>query len=181
MKLNDFLTAQGRSRPAPTRPVNFKVLGVNGQMAGLVADAGAELAFVPEAARQEALRDANRAVAEAYVDQPVPEERRDDEGKYHVLFRALRDKDDVRQPFADSVKELKNALVLPEAARLWREYHQFVDEEFPDAVDADTFEKLVEEARRSFLSDLLSRFGFDAVRRSMPGLLARLKTSPTRT
>jgi hypothetical protein len=181
MKLHDFLTAQGRAHPSPTRPVAFKVLGVDGQMQGLVADAAAELAFVPEAARQEGLRDAERAVREQYGEDAAPEDRRDDEGKYHVLFRALRDKDDVRQPFADSVKELKNALVLPEAARLWREYHQFVDEEFPDAVDAETFEKLVEAAKTSFLPALLSSFGFDAVRRSMPGLLARLRKSPTPT
>jgi hypothetical protein len=181
MKLSDFLNAQGRARPAPTRPIAFKVLGVDGQMNGRVGDASAELAFVPEAPRQEALRDAERAIRDHYGDQPIPEDRRDDEGKYHVLFRALRDRDDVRQPFADSVKELKNALVLPEASRLWREYNQFVDEEFPDLVDAETFEKLVEEAKNHFLGDLVCSFGFDVVRRSMFGLLARLKKLPTPT
>jgi hypothetical protein len=69
MKLNDFLTAQGRSRPAPTRPVTFKVLGLDVQMQGLVADAAAELAFVPEATRQEALRDAERHLRETYGDE----------------------------------------------------------------------------------------------------------------
>lgn len=181
MKLHDFLTAQGRSRPAPTRPVTFKVLGVDQRMQGLVAEAQAELAFVPESVRQEALRDAERVIRETYGEDSIPDDRREDERSYHVLHRALRDKDDVRQPFADSVKELKNALVLSEARRLWIAYQQFVEEEFPDIVDAETFERLVEESKKTSLPALLSSFGFDAVRRSMPGLLARLRTSPTPT
>src|SRR5437660_205856 len=115
MKLHDFLTAQGRARPAPTRPVTFKVLGVDGQMQSLVAEAAAEIAFVSESLRAEALREADAAIAKEYGGQPIPDDRREDERMYHVLHRALRDRDDVRQPFADGVRELKNALVLPEA------------------------------------------------------------------
>jgi hypothetical protein len=181
MKLGDFLNAQGRARPAPTRPVNFKVLGVDGQMSGLVAEVSCEIAFVSESQRQEALREADAAIAKDYGGQPIPDDRREDERMIHILHRALRDRDDVRQPFADGVKELKNALMLPEAARIWKAYLGFVEEEFPDQVDAETFEKLVEEAKRAFFPEALSRFGFDAVKACLPGLLLRLKTSPTQT
>lgn len=181
MKLSDFLNAQGRARPAPTRPINFKVLGRDQRASVMVADASAELAFVPEGARQEALRDADKIVMDAYGSATVPTDRREDERAYHVLYRALRDKDDPRQPFADSISELKGALVLPEAQRLYNEYKQFEAEEFPDIVDAEMFERMVEEAKKNSLSDLLSSFGFDVVRRSMPGLISRLGKSLTQT
>lgn len=172
MKLHDFLGQQ--ARPAPTRTVTFRIMGNDSRMVGRVATATAEIAFVPEGVRQRAIREAEKAIAEEYAGEPVPADRREDERSYHILFHALRDKDDVRQPFADSVKELKGALVLPEAQRLWSEYKQFEAEEFPEWVDGDTFEKLVEEAKKNSLSVLLSSFGFDVVRRSMPGVIARL-------
>lgn len=177
MKLGEFLSQQGAgARQAPTRTARVKLVGVDGQMLGRVADARAEIAFVPEAARQEALRDADRAIRDLYGKDPPPDERRDDEHKYHILHRALRDCDDPRQPFADSVRELKGALVLAEAARIWAEYCQFVEEEFPDSVDTETFERMVEEAKKASLPGLISSYGFDAVRRSMPGLLALLRS-----
>jgi hypothetical protein len=161
--------------------MTFKVLGVDGQMTGLVAEVSCEIAFVSESQRQEALREADAAIAKEYGGQPIPDDRREDERMYHVLHRALRDRDDVRQPFADGVNELKNALVLPEAARVWKAYLGFVDEEFPDQVDAETFEKLVEEAKTHFFADLVSSFGSDVVRRATPGLIRRLAKSPTQT
>jgi hypothetical protein len=181
MKLAAFLAVHGRSLPAPTRSVKFKILGADVRKSGTVAPAEAEIAFVSETSRQEALRNADAAIATEYEGQLPSGDRREDERMYHVLHRALRDKDDVRQPFAESPDELKAALVLPEAARIWREYLQFVDEEFPEWVDAETFEKLVAESKKTSLPDLLSSFGSDVVRRSMPGLLSRLQRSATPT
>ena len=174
MTLADFLK-QG-ARQAATRSVSFKVVGQDSQARALVADARAELAPLSEHQRQEALREAERALRETYYKDPIPDARRDDEGMYHVLTRALRDPDDPRRPFADSVRELKGALVLAEAARLWSAYVAFLDEEFPDIVDAETFEKLVDAAKKVSLIDLISSFGYDVVSRSIGGLLSRLRT-----
>ena len=174
MKLGDFLTRAGSSRPSPTRSVSFKVIGYDKQHVKHISDATAELAFVNETERQEALRDANKIVKEAYGEAEIPPGRRDDEAKFHILFRALRDTDDVRQPLAESVKELKNALVLPEAIKVWEAYCQFVAEEFPDQIDAEMFQKMVEEAKQCFFVDLLLHFGSDVVLHAMPGLIRAL-------
>lgn len=173
MKLGDFLK---QGRPSATRTVTLRVLGVTANEAKIVADAKAEIVCVSERERQEALREADEAVRKLYGGDP-PEDRRSDERMYHVLHRVLRDVDDHRQPFADSVIALKNAFVRSEAVRAWSEYVGFLDEEFPEAVDAETFAKLVQATRTAFLPDMISSFGFDAVRRSMPGLLALLRTS----
>lgn len=176
MKLHDFLSAQGGVRTAATRPVKMRVVGLDPSARSVVAEARAEIAHVSERERQQALREADRALHDLYLHDPVPEDRREDERTYHILQRALRDADDVRQPFSDSVTELKSALVLAEARRVWAAYVQFMEEEFPDQVDGETFERLVEEAKKASVPDLIASFGFDAVRRSMPGLLATLRT-----
>ncbi len=40
--------------------------------------------------------------------------------------------------FADTVDELRQALVLPEAQRLAAEYEKYLTDEFPQVVDDDT-------------------------------------------
>lgn len=166
MKLNDFLL---QGRPAATRSVTFRVLGNDAGMNGVVADARAELAYVSEHVRHEAMREADAALREAYAGKDPQEDRRNDERTYHVLCRALRDADDVRQPFAGTVRELKGALVLAEAHRIWAAYADFMDEEFPDEIDAETFEKLVADSKKNTLADLISSYGYAAVRRLMSG------------
>lgn len=177
MRLHDFLS-QGRSRPAPTRPITFKIVGTDAQEMALVGEATAVLAFVSESQRHEAFRQIEADLAKEYHGAEgapdVPTARHDDECMYAILRIALRDKDDPRQPFCNSVKELKQALVMSEAAEIWKAYKQFEAEEFPEWVDKDTFSKLVEDAKKNSLSALLSSFGSDVVRRSMPGLIARL-------
>lgn len=175
MKLGDFFERGGSGCViTATRPVRFRAVKVDAAGVRRTATVQAEIACVTEAQRQEALRDAERVVAKLYGDTDAPTDRREDERKYHVLFRALRDKDDVRQPFADSVDELKDALVLAEASHVWREYLAFDEEEFPEVVDEETLNALVEEAKKKSLADLLSSSGYAVVRRCLPGLASRL-------
>jgi hypothetical protein len=149
-------------------------MGLDSQHSAIVTEAKAELAFVTEFDRQEAMRTAEKELKALYGSEEISDDRRRDAYTYHILQRALRDADDVRTAFAGSVKELEKALVLPEANKIWSEYIQFCDEEFPDYVDPDTFEKLVAAAKKDSVSTLISTFGYEDVRRSMPGVLALL-------
>lgn len=179
MKLAAFLEA-GSSRPSATRTVTFKALGFDSQARRLVVDATADLAPLSETERQDALREAEAALRTQYGLDAIPEDRRGDEQQYQVLARALRETDDVRKPFSTAT-ELRAALNVREASRLSQEYALFLEEEFPDVIDGETFEKLVEEAKKNSLPVLISSFGYDVVRRSMPGLLVlwRRSTPPT--
>ena len=148
MKLHDFLSNKSKSRPSPTRTVRFKVVGFDDRHERVVSDAVASLAFVDEAQRQEALQLANAELTKAYKDDPIPPDRRTDEESYHILQRALRDADDPRQPFAEDVRELKNGIVFKTLLHLLKDYFEFVEEEFPAAVDDEGFKGLINEAKK---------------------------------
>ena len=178
MKLRDLLSSAG-SRLAPTRPIRWKAIGYNERHERVMADVSAVFAFVDERQRQEALRDAAKALAKDYGSEPVPPSRRTDEESYHLLNRALRDADDPRSPFAESVEELKQALVFEATREVMSEYDRFCVEEFPPEVSEEEFKELVAEARTSFLSDLLSSSRSLQIRRAWPSLVAHFGASPT--
>jgi hypothetical protein len=171
MKLDAFL-AGGGAQHAATRTFKIRVVGKDPQENNVVGETEVDIAFVPERYRQEALRDAAKALHEAFGDTPVPEESADSERKYHILLRALRDSDNPKEPWCGNVTKLKNALVIREANRAWDEYCLFLEEEFPNQIDNETFANLVEQAKKVSLPDLIDSFGFDVVRRSIFGFLA---------
>lgn len=173
MKLSDFLSqAGGHASLAPTKPVKFKVLGRNQGGEQVVADAEAILVFVSEKERQEAIRDAHQELRRLYDKMPVPDERLSDEISYQLLFRALRDSTDQRVAFAGSVPELRAAMSLRVCSELVATYHEWVAQEFPEEIDEEQFQKLVEEAKKVCFFDLVSAFGSRTIQRAMPSLLA---------
>ena len=173
MKLGDFLSQAGSSTPAPTKPVKFKVLGINGEGQQVTAEAEAVIVFVDEHARQEAIREAHKDVRERWKNEDVPPDRLDDEITYQFLLKALRTADDPRRSFCASARELRNALTLRVCGSLMQQYRAFADEEFPDDVDNATLEELIKEAEKKSFADLISARGFSLIHRALPFLAAR--------
>lgn len=174
MRLGDFLDAPA-TIPVVQRLVTFRLVGTNRSGERVKHEqAQALLWFVTEWQRQEAYRDADKALAEIYKDRPIPVDRLIDERNYHVLFRALRDPSPPHPTFADTVLQLQNALVIDEAQHVWSEYERFREEEFPSHIDEKAFAALVEEAKKNSLSDLLTSSGSSLIRRAWPSLLRAL-------
>lgn len=163
MKLSDLLDSP-QAHHVRDRRVNVRVLGLNARGEVFKAEeAPVALRFVNEQDKAEAHRDADRLVREQYADAgDVPEDRREEERIYHVLFRALRCADEPAKPWADTVLQLKRCVTSREAMRLWNEYKGWEMEEFPAVLDPETFSKLVEDAKKNFLPDLLKSYGFNA-------------------
>lgn len=171
MKLADILDSPQAHHVNP-RPVKFRIAGVNSRGEQVKAEeASACFRFVSEQERAEAYRDGDAEARKLYGSGVEPSlDRVVAERNYCILFRILRDADDPKTAFAASVLQLKNVLVLDEAKRLFDEYETWVAEEFPDTIDEETFAKLVEDAKKKSLSDLLTSYGFKAIRRALPSL-----------
>jgi hypothetical protein len=171
MNLSDFFSTAARAVPAPTRAVTFKVIGSGPGSTRIVVDAKAELAFVDEDDRLKALRSASDYIKKTYDGEP-DRGRRFDEEIYFVLLLALRDADDINAPFASTALQLRNALVLPEALRLWDAYQRFLREEFPEEISAEEMAELVEEAKKKSLLALLSSKGSSQILSAWGSLVA---------
>jgi hypothetical protein len=143
MRLGNILRTAGTARPVNPRPVEFIAVGRDMHtFQPLVANAKAIFVFVDEDQRQALRVDARTKLAERFGDRIVPDDVVRDEIVYHKLFHALRDAEadanGLYGRFADTVDELRQALVLPEAQRLEREYEKYLADEFPVAIDDDT-------------------------------------------
>ena len=151
MRLSDHLNAQVRAgtTPAPTHPVTFRALARGTRGDRYVVDTPAMLAFVDEDEREAALDAAEAAVRRVYPDGTAPEEKRRNAVAYEILLRALRDAAEPRAQLAASVEELRKALVQPVATRLYADYIEFVEREFPATPTAKQFEELAEEAEKN--------------------------------
>lgn len=167
MRLGDFLSA---ARPIQSKPVKFKAIGKDSSGNVVQCDVDAVFVFVDEYERQRARADAQDALRKEYKDADPPTSVASDEIAYHFLYRALREAGDERVHFAENVRALKNALVAKEAARLDEEYNAWVDLEYPDSVSPEDFEKMKAEAKSLFFADLLTAYGFSAIRRALPSL-----------
>lgn len=170
MRLQDFLNSATNS--APVKHIKIKVQGEGTNKSGKVSGTvDATLVFVSETERAEAIRDAHKVVREGNLAEVTLE----NEIAFQVLHRALRDStsDNYIVPFAESVKGLKNALVLVEAQRVYNEYSNFMEEEYPPSVDSKQFEELVKEAEGKSLAALLSEYGSSAIRQALPSLAVR--------
>lgn len=163
MNLSDILNSP-QAHHVRERRAMVRVYGMNARGEVVKAEeVPVSLRFVDEQSKAEAHRDADAETARLYASAgPVPEDRREEERIYHVLFRALRDADRPEKPFADSVLQLKRCIVAREAMRAWNEYSGWELEEFPPAIDAETFGKLVADAKKNCLFDLLTSYGFNA-------------------
>jgi hypothetical protein len=176
MKLGDILRG-ATMRPSVTRPVTFKVRCENPD--GVVVDGLAKAVFlaVPEDQRTEALFEAQAALEKRFPGKAPPAGVAGDEEAYHLLFRALHDAEPrangTYARFADTVTELRNALVLPVVQRLYAEYHAFVASEYPPMVPDEEFDKLVEEAKKNSMADLLSSYGFERCAALLSSLAVR--------
>lgn len=183
MKLGEIITGKaGGVYDAPTRPVRFKVIGKRANGEQVVADAEAVIAFVPESQRVESRVAADKALRMSFPDGNAPADLLNDERVYHLLLKCLKDSDDHRQPFAMTVDELKGSLHRRVAVDLYTAYEKFSADEFPEEMDVDTFEQLVEEAKKKSLCDLLSSHGSELILRALPSLAAHFgKSQPTPT
>jgi hypothetical protein len=184
MKLGEILRKSGGAFRAPTKPVKFKVIGRDPSSGDqTVADAEAVLVFVDESEREEALIESEKYIRKKFPDGVMlSADRLTDSHTYHLLAKALRDADDPRQPFAaGGVSELRASLHRNEAQHVYSEYLRFVDEEFPEHVDDETFEELADAAAKKSLRDLLSSFDLSTIRRALPSLVARFSKSTTPT
>lgn len=183
MKLGNFLerSRKGQATPAPTRPVKFRVLSKDSNGERTIVEASAVLAFVDDEERREALIAAEKSLREEFPTGEIPSERLKEEYAYHVLARALRDEEDTAAQFATDVKQLRRALHSMDRVRIYDEYVAFIADEFPEDVDQDTLEKLVEEAEGKSLRALLSDYGYSQIRAALPSLAARYGTSQTGT
>jgi hypothetical protein len=151
VRLADFLSGRNRANatPAPTQPVTFKAIGRDAHGEEYLVDCKGLVAFVDENKRDQAIDAAEAVLRTKYPDGSAPDEKRRNEVAYQVLLRALRDADDPRVQLAASVDELRSALVMPEATRLYAEYVKFVDEEFPATPTPQQFDKLTAEAEKN--------------------------------
>jgi hypothetical protein len=151
MRLADFLSVRnrGNATPAPTQPIAFKAIARDANGDEYLVDCKALIAFVDENKRDQAIDAAEAVLRAKYAGGSGPDEKRRNEVAYQVLLRALRDADDPRVQLASSVDELRSALVMPEATRLYGEYVKFIDEEFPATPTPQQFDKLAAEAEKN--------------------------------
>lgn len=180
MRLGDFLstTVEGQVA-APVHPVTFKAIKRGKHGEEYVIEMKAALAFVDEKRRDEAMDAAEAAIRRVYPDGNAPVEKRSNEIAYQVLLRALRDADDPRVQFAESVEQLRSVLVQRVATHLYAEYQDFVDEEFPEVITPEQFADLVEQATKKSMRDLLISTDYWTLRRALPGLVAHFGRSQT--
>ncbi|MFO0578699.1 MAG: hypothetical protein U1A78_32250 [Polyangia bacterium] len=149
MQLGSILEA-GEFHPVG-REVTFHILRTSPEGKQDKARVTAVLHFVDEALRHEADRHADewlRADPLYKKTGIVPLEKRREEEFYAFLIRALRDKDDVTQPFcplADYYK-FRKALVSDVVSYLLRAYKAYVRDEYPETVTEQQAGELVEEA-----------------------------------
>lgn len=182
MKLGEIVTGRaGSVFDAPTKSVKFKLIGSKANGDGLISEAEAVLAFVPEDQRTEARINAEKAMRKQFPDGNIPEDLLSDERVYHLLHKSLKDSDDHRQPFASSVDELKRFMHRRTILDLATAYEQFCADEFPEVVEDDVFEQLVAEAKKKSLGDLISSYEPEKILRALPSLVAAFGKSQPET
>jgi len=164
VKLGNFIRSAG-ARPINPHPVLFNAKGRDQNLKLVKAEVRAVFVFVDEDQREELRVRAREAVRKKFADREIPDGVFRDEEEYQLLFEALRDEDvDANGQYprlADTVDELRSSLVLRECRRLMDEYEQYIAEEFPPAISKDEMAKLVEEAKKNSVSDLLTSYGFE--------------------
>lgn len=145
MQLGSFLDGL-KSRPAVTRHVKFRVVGINAAGAPAAIDVEAVLTYVDEETRAALLIDAAAHLRAKFPDKPISAMDESQERSVRFLARALRDKADPVKAFG-SADELRPALVNRVADWLGKEYDRLMEAEFPIAPDAGDLERMKEDAK----------------------------------
>jgi hypothetical protein len=179
VQLGDLMRAGDGVFRAPTRPVAFKAIGRDGEGNRIVRDVAAVLEFVDEDDRETARIEAEKELRKSFPAGDPPADVLNDARAYRVLLLALRDADDPRKPFALSFPELRRSLHHLEARRIYLDYLDWCDLEFPSQIDDDQFDALVEEAKKKSFGDLLSSHDSLLIVRALPSLVARFGKSTT--
>lgn len=179
MKLADILDSP-TAHHVNGRPIDFIVIGINSRGESVQAPASAKFRFVNEQERAELFAKADAEVAKRY-DGKAPFDRQIDERNYYLLHAALRDADSPSDPFAVSVMKLRNSLVREEAQRIYKAYEDWIEEEFPAHVDDAEMAKLIEEAKKNSMLDLLTSYGFKRTLSALRSLAATSGEPSTRT
>ncbi len=168
MNLGDILTTQGRAQPVHPHPVEFKAKGTNAELEIVTARVKAVLICLDEDQRTAARVAALGSVERRFKDKAVPSGVVSDEEIYHYLFEALRQPemvDGIHPKLAATVMELRGALVKNEANRIYREYVEYMEREFPENVSDEKWAALVEDAKKNSIPDLLTLYGYGPVSR----------------
>jgi hypothetical protein len=156
------------------RAATLRVVGKNSQGESVKVEAAPVVfRFVTEQERAEAYRDADAEVRKTYKDRDPPIDRLVTERNYHLLLRALRDSSDPTKPLFASALQLRNSLVLEEAQRVFAEYDGWISDEFPPSIDDETMKKLIDDAKKNSLSDLITSYGYEQIRTALPSLAAQ--------
>lgn len=175
MKLGQIL--RSRNQPIAPRPVTFWVVGRDEHLRETKAKATAVLVYVDEDKREQLRIEALSDLRKRFPDKIIPEAVVHDEIIYRTLFEALRDEDasdaGIYLRFAETLVELRSALVKEEADRLDEEYGNYVIEEFPAAISDEDFAKLVDEGKKNSMSALLTSCGYENAVRVLSFLAGR--------
>lgn len=167
MKLGNFLRTAGTAKPVNPHPVTFYAKGRDDSLRLVKAKVEAVLIFLDEDERTALRVQAREAAEKRFTGKVIPDGVYRDEESYHILFEALRQKapnaNGQHERLCDTIDELRSALVLREAQRLYGEYDLYLLKEFPPSIDDETWRKLLEEAKKNSASDLLTSYGFERV------------------
>lgn len=179
MNLHDLLNSP-KAHHVSGRVVEFRVIGRNQHGEHVQAQAQARFRFVSEEERAALFAKADAACSARYDGKP-PADRQIDERNYYVLHAALRDADSPDKPFAATVIELRNALVLEEAQRVFSELGAWLDEEFPASVSEEDMTALIADAKKNSLVDLLTSYGYKRTLTALRSLARDSGKLPTLT
>lgn len=139
MQLGNILSTA--AEPVATRIVEFQVLAQmpDGRQGKAIAKAA--LAFVSEAARQDARRSAVENLSRGGD--------LDEEENYWLLLAALRDADNPVAQFCPNtdIAKFKAAIIVHQVRWLLREYRRFVEDEYPELLTPEQKKQIEDEAR----------------------------------
>ena len=177
MRLGDIMKTAGSTRPVLPQPIEFTAKGEDAHFRVVTAKVRACLICVDEAVRTASRVSARETIADLYKDRPVPAGVVQDEEMFSLLFHALHQPDpDEKGRYArlcETVAELRSALVLPEARRIADAYDRYLSEEFPSRLSDEEWNRLLEEAKKNSLSDLLTSFGYESAQTALSFLAGR--------
>jgi len=176
MKLADILTkglTSSSALLAPTKRVEFRVMGHTKQGERTFLDASAILVFLDDQEREAALREAGKVARLRNGGADPSHGEMVEERTYQLLALALRDEDNTAAVFTRDATTLRKALHALEATRVWETYEAFLAEEYPSELDEETWKRLVDDAEKKYLRDLLLQYGSSAIRRVVPFLAGR--------
>lgn len=174
MKLGDFFQRAQRGQQVNPRLCSFFALGTDSGFIPIKVKVDAALMCVDEDTRETVRVQARNYLQKRFVGLDIPDHVFRDEVSYRMLFHALveaePDSNGIHKPLCESVDELRRSLIIGEMQKIAAEYEKYVAEEFPPTISDEDFAKLVDEAKKKFLPDLLIEYGYAHVQRLVSSL-----------